>query len=88
MSWDEKDWYFLTFYEGDEDVLRLAAGEFGYRREYKYEKNRLTFYECSKFLTVFNNDEIEKLQDIANKYKIKISYWYSGQGTIILKPIQ
>lgn len=88
MSWDEKDWHYITFWSEGEDTAKKASKEYdGVDRNYDdYLKKAVSIYECSRDLYPLDKEELQKLQNISNKYSILITYWYCGQGTIHIKP--
>jgi hypothetical protein len=87
MSWDEKDWHYITFWGEDVEVVKQASFEYdGKERYYDRERKCISIYESDRNLWPLDNEELQILQNISNKYSIKVTYWFCGQGTKVFNP--
>jgi len=89
MSWDDKDWLDVTFWcEEDEDfevieeskerVIQAAFEYDGLVREFGYfNRNRISITQNTWNLDPLGESEFQVLQDLSNKYSIKITYKYN-----------
>lgn len=100
MSWKDKDWDFLTFYNNDRTTLEKAAADFllcnksssayldGSSILFTFKDGELTAYRSDKDIFPPNDYDKNMLQSIANCYNVCISYtWLCSNCMFDLKPI-
>ena len=96
MSWKDKDWDDLTFYNNDINTLKKAAKDFfSYDlyvgcRETEYEfYNKLVFDRRDRNIHPLDEEDNinDILQSIANKYNVCIKYTFLSTCYIDIKPI-
>ena len=99
MSWKDKDWDFLRFYNNERSILEAAAERFfqcpkdksvyldGTFMQVKYDREELVIYRFDKDIWPPNEYDKRMLQYIANKYDVCIKYtWLSSYKMFDLKP--
>ena len=83
MSWKDKDWDFLRFYNNDKATLEAAAKHYFSDKdsEYyqcseplKYDGKELVIFRLDKDIYQPNEYDKKLLQFIADKYDVCISY--------------
>lgn len=96
MSWKDKDWDDLTFYNNDINTLKkavkdfLSYGLYGRFSEIEYEyykKIVLSRYDKNIFPLDEKDNINDILQSIANKYNVYIEYTFLSTCYIDIKPI-
>ncbi len=80
MSWDDKDWFDITFYEGDKENIKKASFEYDAKeRDYDNIRNEISITYNGWDLQPLDNFELIRLQSIAKKYFIFIRYIWNGK---------
>ena len=99
MSWKDKDWDYLTFYNNDRITLEKAAADFlqckkyssayldGTKIRFTYKDGELEGYRYDTNIYPPNDYDKNMLQSIANYYNVCISYtWLSSYRIFDIKP--
>lgn len=102
MSWKDKDWDFLRFYNNDRDTLEEAVKHyFKFNKsksaylnstifphiEYDSIHKEITIYRCGKDIEPPNEYDEKKLQYLADCYDVCVKYtWLSSYRIFDIKP--
>ena len=100
MSWKDKDWDYLRFYNNERTTLEAAAERFfqcpkdksdyldGGLVQIKYDRKELVVYRFGRDIWPPNEYDKTMLQFIANEYDVCIRYnWLSSYRVFDIKTI-
>lgn len=80
MSWDDKDFYSITFHGKDVEAVKQASKEYDdEERKYNDKYEWISINRSGWNLEPLSTNELKRLQIVANKYSITISYTFNGK---------
>ncbi len=83
MSWDDKDWLNITFWGENEEIVNNAVIEYdGIERKYDNSLNCISITQYTWNLYPLSDTDLNILQNISNKYSIKITYTFNRLYTV------